>query len=86
MIYQCTPGDEQGTFHATATGEDPAWRRIVVRSDEVSTISAEWLESQRRQMAPDEFAREFEAVFGKGASALFTMERIRKLFPEDAAS
>lgn len=86
IVIQSTPAGESGDFHAIVTGDDPAWARYTVPSTSVSTITPEWLEGQRRTMAPDAFAQEFECVFGKAGATLFTPERIASLIltPEAA--
>jgi hypothetical protein len=68
-----TPADAVGTFHAVVTGDDEDWTRFTVRSDEVATISSAFLGAQRRKLPPDEYQREFEAVFGKTGARLFDM-------------
>jgi hypothetical protein len=79
-IVQSTPADETGDFHDLVSGDDPAWTRFTVRSDEVPTISAEFLEAQRRQMAPDAYATEFECQFGRAGARLFTAEQVDAMF------
>ncbi len=53
IVVQSTPADEYGDFYELCTGDDPAWSRLTVRSDEVPTISAEFLDAERRAMGPD---------------------------------
>jgi len=79
MVCQSTPADEYGDFHELVTGDDPDWARFTVRSDEVPTISADYLAAERRAVSPDNFAREFECLFGKAGASLFTAERIANL-------
>ena len=62
--------------------DDPDWSKLVVRSDEVPTISPDFLASERRGMSPDAYAQEYECVFGKAGAALFTLDRINALFGE----
>jgi hypothetical protein len=79
LVVQSTPAAEAGDYYELVKAEDPAWARFVVRSDEVPTISAAFLEAERRAMSPDAYATEFEAVFGKSGASLFTAERIDAL-------
>lgn len=86
LVVQSTPADEFGDFHDLVTGDDPDWARFTVRSDEVSTISADFLAAERRAMSPDAYAREFECQFGKAGASLFTAERLAGLIlPEEEA-
>ena len=72
---QSTPAIEVGDFYDLVMDEDPAWARFTVRSDEVPTISAEFLEAEQRAMSPDDFAAEYTATFGKAGASLFTASR-----------
>ena len=85
LVVQSTPALEDGDFHELVTGDDDAWARFTVRSDEVPTISAAFLESERRSMSPDDFGSEYECRFGKAGAALFSPERINALFPSEDA-
>jgi hypothetical protein len=51
----------------------------------VPTISAGFLEAERRAMSPDDFASEYECQFAKAGASLFTAERLADLIlPEGA--
>lgn len=78
-IVQSTPAEPRGFFHGIVSGDDPAWVRLTVRSDSVPTISAAFLEAERRAMSPDAYAMEYEATFGKPGATLFSAERIASL-------
>ena len=87
LVVQSTPAVETGDFYELATGDDPAWARYTVRSDEVPTISAEFLESERRTMSPDAYASEYEGVFGKAGASLFTLDQLAGLIlPKEGAA
>jgi len=79
LVVQSTPADETGDFHELVTAADPGWAHFAIRSDEVPTIAAEFLERERRAMSPDAFASEYECVFGKAGATLFSPERIAAL-------
>jgi len=90
LVVQSTPADEAGDFHELVTAEDdPDWARFVVRSDEVPTISADFLATELRALGPDAYASEYECQFGKVGASLFTAERIASLIlpekPEETA-
>lgn len=78
-----TPADAVGTFHAVVTGDDDGWTRFTVRSDQVATISDEFLDAQRRSMLPDEFDREFMATFGKTGARLFDLDAFEAVLVYD---
>jgi hypothetical protein len=84
LIVQSTPADERGAFHEICTGEEACWTRLTVRSDQVPTITAEFLAAERRGMSPDTFAKEFECQFGRPSSHLFSSEKLARLFPASA--
>jgi tRNA(Met) C34 N-acetyltransferase TmcA len=87
LVVQSTPCDESGDFWELVTAEDdPGWARFTIRSDEVPTISAAFLEGERRALSPDDFDREYECQFSKAGATLFTAERIADLIlpPEEA--
>jgi len=79
LVVQSTPAAEIGDFHEIAKADDPAWAHFTIRSAEVPTISAEFLEAERRAMSPDAYASEYECTFGKSGATLFSAERIASL-------
>jgi hypothetical protein len=79
LVIQSTPSGEYGDFYEAVIADDPEWARFTVRSDEVSTISPDFLEAERRAMSPGAFATEYECAFGKLGASLFTAERIADL-------
>jgi hypothetical protein len=81
-VVQSTPADEFGPFYELVTDQDPGWARMTVRSDEVSTITPEFLAAERRAMSPDNYSREYEAVFGKAGASLFSLEAINALIED----
>jgi hypothetical protein len=81
-VVQSTPADEFGPFYELVTADDPGWARMTVRSDEVSTITPEFLAAERRAMSPDAYSREYECAFGKAGASLFTLARIDAMLRE----
>jgi hypothetical protein len=79
MVVQSTPADEIGPFYDLVTNTPPSWAQFDVPSASVPTISAEFLESERRSMTPDEYAREYECAFGKAGASLFSLARVNDL-------
>ncbi|HEY5519140.1 MAG TPA: terminase family protein [Candidatus Limnocylindrales bacterium] len=86
VIVQSTPAIEAGDFHELVTGADAGWQRFTVRSDEVSTISPEFLASERAAMSPEAFSTEYLCAFGKlAATPLFTTAQVETMFTEPEA-
>lgn len=85
LVVQSTPAAEWGDFHELVMGDDPGWARFTVRSDEVPTISASFLEAERRAMSPDAYSTEYECAFGKGGASLFSLGQISSLVLDEAS-
>lgn len=79
-VVQSTPADEVGAFHSLIVSGDPDWLKLTVRTDEVATVSPEFLAAERRAMSPDAYSTEYECQFGKAGATLFSIERIDRLF------
>lgn len=83
LIVQSTPGSPVGPFYDLAKGLPDGWASFRVRSDEVPTISPEFLELSRREMAADLFAQEYLAEFGHASvTSLFSPSQIDDLFAQ----
>jgi len=74
-----TPGARQGFFYDLWMAPDAEgyWTRVHVSATESPRVSAEFLEDERRQMRPDDFAREYLAEFGDTRSTLFREADLR---------
>lgn len=79
LVVQSTPADEAGDFYELVTDPPVGWAQFNVPSASVSSISAEFLTTERRSMSPDEYAREYECRFGKAGASIFTMQRLNDL-------
>lgn len=85
LIVQSTPGAPAGFFHELATKTPDGWAAMKVRSDEVATIPAEFLEKERREMSADLYAQEYLAEFaGRRGGGLFNVDKIRELILPEA--
>ena len=69
LVVQSTPAIETGDFHELVTGDDPGWSRLVVRSDEVPTITPAFLAAERRAMSPDAYATRVRVQVRQGGCA-----------------
>ena len=87
LIVQSTPGAPVGPFFELVTSVPDGWAALKVRSDEVPTISPDFLERERREMAPALYAQEYEAEFALGVAggALFSLAQLDSLILEDPA-
>lgn len=84
LIVQSTPGAPVGPFFEMVTNPPDGWALLRVRSDEVPTISAEFLERERREMTADLYAQEYEAEFSRTSiGSLFSIDQIEGLILED---
>jgi hypothetical protein len=87
LIVQSTPGAPVGPFYELAEDVPDGWAFLKVRSDEVPTISPEFLERERREMAPELYAQEYEATFatGGGFGSLFNIDQLSGLILEEVS-
>jgi len=89
LVCQSTPGMPVGWFWELARAVPPGWAYLKVPSAEAHTIAPEFLERERREMAPELYAQEYEAEFtgGTGGGALFHHEQLAGLIlPPGAAA
>lgn len=84
-LVQSTPAGESGTFFELVRANDPTWAHFVVRSDSVPNISPEWLAGERRNLAADRYAAEYECQFGRTGPSLFSADRIASLILQEPA-
>ena len=87
LIVQSTPGAPVGPFYELAEAVPDGWAFLKVRSAEVPTISPDFLERERREMAPDLYAQEYEAEFALGGigGALFSLAELDALILRETA-
>ena len=83
LVVQSTPAEESGDFYEIVQADDPDWARFTVRSDEVPTISSEFLAAELRALGPDAYSTEYECQFGKVGASLLTAERLAGLVLDD---
>ncbi len=89
LVVQSTPGHRAGWFYELCSNPPPDWAFMTIRSDQVPTISAEFLAAERRSMSPELYSQEYEGEFGRAGGALFSADRIASLIlpdePQEAA-
>lgn len=80
VIVQSTPGLPVGWFFDLWNATPREWLRMKVRSDEVASVSAEFLAAERESMSAALFSQEYLAEFGVTAAAdLWTEDEWRAL-------
>ena len=84
VIVQSTPNGAAGWFHDLWVNGGPRWHRYHIRSDEVATISKEFLAEELRSMGAYAFRAEYGAEFLEAGAGLFSGEVLRTLVEENA--
>jgi hypothetical protein len=86
LVCQSTPGAKVGWFYElwqSELGDD--WLRLEVKANTVPFIEAAFLERERRELAPEVFAAEYEGIFGGLPGAgfpLFDMSHFDELLED----
>jgi hypothetical protein len=78
-IVQSTPMGPFGSFHDLWKDPDPRWAKFRVRSDEVRTITPEFLARERATMTPEKYTQEYEADFTNPGLGLIDPARLESL-------
>jgi hypothetical protein len=78
-IVQSTPISPFGHFFDLFDTPDPGWTKYQVSSEEVSTISADFLASERAKLTEDEYAQEYLGQFASPGLGLVDPARLRAL-------
>lgn len=76
IVMLSTPWGKRGAFHQAWTTGGNAWERIEVTAEQCPRISAEFLESERLELTPLEFAAEYECRFVETVQNVFRFEDI----------
>lgn len=80
VIIQSTPGLPVGWFFDLWQATPADWLRMRVRSDEVASVSREFLDAEQASMSPELFAQEYLAQFAAAPAAdLWTEDEWRAL-------
>jgi len=74
-----TPGARRGFFYDlwTAADVEGYWTRVHLSAVDSGRVTPEFLAEERRQMHPDDFAREYLAEFGDTRRSLFREADVR---------
>lgn len=76
MILQSTPAGEVGQFYELWQDPEADYARFQVRSDQSPSISADWLERERRSLSAWQYAAEYEIQFIGAGASLFDSNRL----------
>jgi hypothetical protein len=74
VIVQSTPAGAAGWFYELWRSNDPTWDRHQIRSDEVPTISKEFLAQEKISMGEYAYKAEYCAEFLEAGAGLFDAE------------
>jgi hypothetical protein len=83
-IIQSTPISPFGHFYDIFSIEDPGWTKYQVSSEDVATISPEFLASERSKLTDDEYAQEYLGQFASPGLGLVDPQRLKELTKKDA--
>ena len=83
VIVQSTPAAPFGHFFDIWNADDPTWSKYSVSSEDVSTISADFLRSEKDKLTDDEYAQEYMGRFASPGMGLVDPERLKQLTEGD---
>jgi hypothetical protein len=80
--------DYLDSFLEDGASADPTIRavRFRVSSEDVPTISRDFLDSERKQLNDDDYAREYLGRFGAPGAGIVNPDRLKSMTPKDAPS
>jgi hypothetical protein len=83
-ILMTTPFGRRGHFHDLWNSKDPAWARLMIRSEDCPRISRDFLDGERRTLSERAYRQEYECEFLESASAVFPADWVERLVDNDA--
>lgn len=79
VIVQSTPAGPFGHFYDLFNSNDPTWAQFRVSSEDVPTISPEFLAAERATLGEDEYAQEYLGRFAQAGMGLVDPDRLNAL-------
>lgn len=79
VIVQSTPAAPFGHFYDLFQADDKGWGKYQVSSEDVSTISADFLASEKAKLSEDDYAQEYLGRFSSPGLGLVDPDRLRDL-------
>jgi hypothetical protein len=87
LVYLSTPFGRRGEFWRIWTRGVAGWHRVKITAyDCPGRIAPEFLEEQRRDMAPWEFSQEFECEFADDGQVLFPSYIVERMKTDEVKS
>jgi hypothetical protein len=83
-ILLTTPFGQRGHFHDLWSRQDPAWARLMIRSEDCPRIARDFLDGERRTLSDRAYRQEYECEFLESASSVFPADWVERLVDEDA--
>jgi hypothetical protein len=82
LIMLSTPAGRRGKFFEYWTSGDPAWERVRVDASMCPRITAEFLESERKELGDSVFRQEYHLEFLDDTAAAFPSTLIDAMFDD----
>jgi hypothetical protein len=83
-ILLTTPFGQRGHFYDLWSRQDPAWARLMIRSEDCPRIARAFLDGERRTLSDRAYRQEYECEFLESASAVFPADWVERLVDDDA--
>ena len=78
-----TPYGRRGHFFELWSGDDPYWRRLMIRFEDCPRISADFLAGEERVLGERSFEQEYRCTFLESATAVFPSDLIERLVDDN---
>jgi hypothetical protein len=83
VIVQSTPASPFGHFYDLFQAVDDGWGKYQVSSEDVSTISEDFLAGERAKLSDDDYAQEYLGQFSAPGLGLVDPDKLRDLTLKD---
>ncbi len=79
VIVQSTPAAPFGHFYDLFQSPDPGWTKYQVSSEDVATISRDFLDGEKAKLSEDDYAQEYLGQFSSPGLGLVDPDRLRAM-------
>jgi hypothetical protein len=83
MIVQSTPSAPFGHFYDIITHPEPGWSIYRVSSEDVPTVSRDFLASEKSKLSDNDYAQEYLGKFGAAGLGLVDPDKLREMTSAD---
>jgi len=83
LVLMSTPNGKRGHFYHAWAGLSSKWQRESVTADQVSRISADYIDEMRSEYGPWKFQQEFYCKFVEADDQFFSDAAIERAFSRD---